>query len=132
MNEKENPEKDFQNLCEPDRIHDITPEGVAQKLTETLVDPHERIVAKPEPVAETVSAVNAQAPVVPKVEGAGPVLTIGLDPLTAGFNAAAALFNLLSTTQGQVVMAQMIALDEFFVKKVQEIFEKIHDQVQKA
>jgi ABC-type molybdate transport system permease subunit len=80
-----------------------------------------------------ISESAAQVPVVPpKVEGAAPVLTIGLDPITAGFNAAAAFFNFLSTAQGQVICADIITLDEFFIKKIQEVFQKIHDQVQKS
>ena len=56
----------------------------------------------------------------------------GLDPITAGFNAAAAFFNFLSTVQGQRVCADIITTDEFFVKKCSEIFQKIHDKLEKS
>jgi hypothetical protein len=56
----------------------------------------------------------------------------GLDPLTAGFNAAAAFFNFLSTDQGQRVCKGILDLDSAFVQKVHEIFLKIHDRIQKG
>lgn len=55
----------------------------------------------------------------------------GADPITAGFNAAAAFFNFLSTPQGQRVCSDMLTIDEFLVKKIYEIFVKIHGFLEK-
>jgi hypothetical protein len=53
----------------------------------------------------------------------------GLDPLTAGFNAAAAFFNFLSTEQGQRICKDIIDFDHEFVAKCHNIFDKIHHKV---
>ena len=55
----------------------------------------------------------------------------GADPITAGFNAAAAFFNFLSTTQGQRVVGDIISLDEAFAKDVHELFLKIKGFIDK-
>lgn len=55
----------------------------------------------------------------------------GADPITAGFNAAAAFFNFLCTVQGQRVCNDMLTLDEELVKKIYELFVKIHDFIEK-
>jgi hypothetical protein len=119
-------EKAAEPLCVPDRVHDISPEGVAKALTDTLVDPHEAVITG----AAAVIAGEPIKEVIPNLNVAS-LAPVALDPVTAGFDAAAALFNFLSTTQGQIVTADIIALDEFFVKKVQEVFTKIHDHLMK-
>ena len=58
-------------------------------------------------------------------------LSIGADPLTAGFNATAAFFNFLSTTQGQRVVERIIAFDDAFVKTVYTLFMKIQGFISK-
>lgn len=55
----------------------------------------------------------------------------GADPITAGFTAAAAFFNFLSTPQGQRVVGDILTIDEFFAKKVYELFLKIHNYIDK-
>jgi hypothetical protein len=56
---------------------------------------------------------------------------IGADPLTAGFNAAAAFFNFLSTVQGQRVVERIIAFDDKFVQIVSNIAAKIHNSLER-
>jgi len=55
----------------------------------------------------------------------------GADPVTAGFNAAAAMFNFFCTVQGQRFVGDMLTIDEFLVKKIYQLFVKIHDFVEK-
>ena len=55
----------------------------------------------------------------------------GADPITAGFTAAAAFFNFLSTTQGQRVVSDILTIDEFFAKRIYELFLKIHNYIDK-
>lgn len=124
--------KDF---VTPDREHDITPEHVAAVINEH-VGPLPTFTEK-DIVAEDKDVIKpTDLPVIPGVEKAPIAATSGLfgglDPLTAGFNAAAAFFNFLSTEQGQRICKDIIDLDEFFVKKVKEVFDKIHDKVQKG
>jgi hypothetical protein len=72
---------------------------------------------------------------IPKLPGAPPTLSLpfvgGADPITAGFNAAAAFFNFLSTTQGQRVVADIITLDEKFAGDVHDLFLKIKTFIEK-
>ena len=53
------------------------------------------------------------------------------DPLTAGFQAAAAFFNFLSTVQGQRVVDKIIDFDEAFVHKVHDMFTNIQNFIGK-
>ena len=53
----------------------------------------------------------------------------GADPITAGFNAAAAFFSFLSTVQGQRVCNDILNLDEAFAREVHDVWVKIHDRV---
>lgn len=55
----------------------------------------------------------------------------GADPITAGFNAAAAFFQFLCTVQGQRVCNDMLTIDEELVKRMHELFIKIHDFIEK-
>jgi len=55
----------------------------------------------------------------------------GADPITAGFTAAAAFFNFLSTTQGQRMVGDILTVDEFFAKKLYDVFLKIHNYIDK-
>jgi hypothetical protein len=61
----------------------------------------------------------------------GSIFGSGLDPLTAGLNAAAAFFNFLSTVQGQRVTKDILDFDANFVHKCHDIFVKIHDGLAK-
>ena len=55
----------------------------------------------------------------------------GADPITAGFNAAAAFFNFLCTPAGQRFANDLLTLDEMFAKQIHELFIKIHDFIEK-
>jgi hypothetical protein len=85
-------------------VREITPEAVAESLTAQLVDPAKVQQQKAsEPITE---------PIFPGVHPEQKLtfgFGSGLDPLTAGFNAAAAFFNFLSTTKERIRTAGSIA-----------------------
>jgi hypothetical protein len=122
-----------QRTCErayTQRTCKLTPEYVAETLTAHLCDPS----FSEKDVAIDPKKDLPEVPGLPKAPDAALTFGFGagLDPLTAGFNAAAAFFNFLSTTEGQRICKDIIDLDEFFVKKCKEVFDKIHDRVQKG
>lgn len=53
-------------------------------------------------------------------------LNIPMDPLTATQNAIAALFQFLSTPEGQKVVEDFRQLDQAFVSKLKDLFDKLH------
>jgi len=71
-------------------------------------------------------------PVVPPVsEDSVPKAGFALvaDPLTAGFQAAAAFFNFLSTAQGQIIVADILKWDAQFAARVHDVFVAIHKRI---
>ena len=50
---------------------------------------------------------------------------MALDPVTAALNAATALFEFLATPVGQEIAAALLKLDEQFVAKIHDLFQKI-------
>ncbi len=55
---------------------------------------------------------------------------MALDPVTAALNAATALFEFLATPVGQDIAEALLTLDEKFVVKIHDIFQKIHGKTQ--
>ncbi len=55
---------------------------------------------------------------------------MALDPVTAALNAATALFEFLTTPVGQEIAAKFLKLDEQFVPKMHDLFQKIHGKIQ--
>lgn len=54
-----------------------------------------------------------------------------LDPFTAGNNAIAQLFAFFSTEQGQLVVADLRALNKDIISKIAGLIDHIHDSVNK-
>lgn len=54
-----------------------------------------------------------------------------MDPVTAALNAAAALFNFLASAEGQKVVEDFRTLDQGFVQKMKDLFDKVHAQAAK-
>jgi hypothetical protein len=53
------------------------------------------------------------------------------NPVTAAFEAAAALFNFLCTPEGQQVVGEIRMIDIAFTHKVNEVFNKLHQMITK-
>ena len=51
-----------------------------------------------------------------------------MDPITATQNAIAALFQFLSSAEGQKVVEDFRTLDQAFVSKLKDLFDKLHGQ----
>lgn len=54
-----------------------------------------------------------------------------MDPITAAFNFAAKLCDLLATPQGQFLMADLRAMNQDFAKHMSDLFERAHEVLKK-